>query len=305
MSAPAADSRAAALAALAWLVEAGADEALATAPRDRLTPPPAAATPAARPDTAATRPRDARPQDTPPREVPRPRAPARGTEAPPTWQPERRALRGHETALAEAEHAARGADSLEALYQAIQGFEGCDLRLTAKHTVICRGNPEAKLMLIGEAPGRDEDLQGQPFVGAAGQLLDAMLRAAGYDPASDVYISNILFWRPPGNRTPHEHEIQLCLPFIERHIELIAPRHLMFLGGTPAKTLLAESRGITRLRGQWFAYQHAGLPAPLPAMPMFHPAYLLRQPAQKRLAWRDLLSFRTLVESGVDPLHAR
>ncbi len=292
MSAPAPNPRSAALAALAWLVEAGANEALLSAPVNRL----AAAKPQATPGAAPP------PLSPPPRAAPRPAGP-RAAEPPPVWQPERRALRAHDAALAEAEQAARGANSLEALYAAIQGFEGCDLKLTAKHTVICRGNPQAPVMLIGEAPGRDEDLQGQPFVGAGGQLLDAMLRAAGFDPATDVYISNILFWRPPGNRTPSEQEIRLCLPFVERHIELVAPRHLMFLGNTPAKTLLAESRGITRLRGQWFAYQHAGLPAPLPAMPVFHPAYLLRQPAQKRLAWRDLLTFRTTIENNIDPLH--
>lgn len=288
MSAPAPDPRSAALAALAWLVEAGADEALSSAPVDRLA--------AARPQTT---PGAAPPASSPPRRA----APRAAEPPPPVWQPERRVLRAHDAALSEAEQAARGANDLEALYAAIQGFEGCDLKLTAKHTVICRGNPQASVMLIGEAPGRDEDLQGEPFVGAAGQLLDAMLRAAGFDPAGDVYISNILFWRPPGNRTPSDQEIRLCLPFVERHIELVAPRHLMFLGNTPAKTLLAESRGITRLRGQWFAYQHAGLPAPLPAMPVFHPAYLLRQPAQKRLAWRDLLAFRTTIERGADPLH--
>jgi DNA polymerase len=204
--------------------------------------------------------------------------------------------------VAEAEQAARAAESLEALYRAIRDFDGCDLKLTAKNTVVYRGTPGAEIVLIGEAPGRDEDLQGQPFVGAGGQLLDAMLRAAGFDPERDVYVTNCLFWRPPGNRTPSEQELQICMPFVERHIELLAPRYLMFLGGTPAKTLLAEARGITRLRGRWFRYQHAQLPAPLPAMPVFHPAYLLRQPAQKRLAWRDLLAFRAAVEAGGDPL---
>jgi DNA polymerase len=232
------------------------------------------------------------------------RAAVRPPDPPPVWAAEGRALRAHEAALAEAEAAARGADSLEALVAAIHGFEGCELKLTAKNTVVARGNPQAPVMLIGEAPGRDEDLQGQPFVGAGGQLLDAMLRAAGFDPARDVYITNCVFWRPPGNRTPSDGEIQLCQPFTERHVELIAPRYLGLIGGVSAKALLAESRGITKLRGHWFGYQHAGLPAPLPAMPLFHPAYLLRQPAQKRRVWRDLLALRAVVEAGADPLVA-
>ncbi len=293
--------RDAALAALAWLVEAGADEALAATPRDRLAERPA-------PTEAAPRAEAAAPTAPPPAASPPPSSPspAGGRDAsPPVWQAASRELRAHEANVAAAEQAARGADSLEALYAAIRAFDGCDLKLTAKHTVISRGAPQGQVMLIGEAPGRDEDLQGQPFVGAAGQLLDGMLRAAGFDPAQDVYITNVLFWRPPGNRTPHQSELQVCLPFAERHIELAAPRYLIFLGGTAAKTLLAEARGITRLRGQWFAYQQAGLPAPLPAMPMFHPAYLLRQPAQKRLAWRDLLAFREVVEQAADPLHGR
>ena len=170
--------------------------------------------------------------------------------------------------------------------------------------MIALGGANAPVMLIGEAPGRDEDLQGRPFVGAAGQLLDAMLRAIGLDSESGVYITNLLFWRPPGNRTPNEAELRVCLPFTQRHIELAAPRYLVLLGGTSAKALLAEARGITRLRGQWFGYRHAGLSAPLPAMPLFHPAYLLRQPAQKRLAWRDLLALREVLEERRDPLRA-
>lgn len=296
------------MAALAWLVEAGADEAIEAQPLDRLAR-------SAKPETgrlseAATRQEGASSlgNEILPRQDERPRRqnaspPRAGAEPPPVWQATSRELRTHEANLAAAEQAARSAGTLEALETAIRDFDGCDLKLTAKNTVVARGEPQAKIMLIGEAPGRDEDLQGQPFVGAAGQLLDTMLRAAGFDPVRDVYITNMLFWRPPGNRTPQQQELQLCLPFAERHIELVAPRYLLFLGGTSAKALLAETRGITRLRGQWLAYQHAGLPAPLPAMPLFHPAYLLRQPAQKRLAWRDLLAFRTTVEGDLDPLH--
>lgn len=307
------EDREAALAALAWLVEAGADEAMDPAPVDRLARGAAEASPAEDGGRDSGHRLENPPrQDAPPHPNARqPSSPPSSrndrsarNDPPPVWQATSRELRSHENTLADAEHAARGAASLEALHSAICDFDGCDLKKTAKNTVISRGVPQADVMLIGEAPGRDEDLQGAPFVGAAGQLLDAMLRAAGFDPAKDVYITNVLFWRPPGNRTPQEQELQLCLPFTERHIELVAPRYLVFLGGTSAKALLAEKRGITRLRGQWFAYQHAGLPAPLPAMPLFHPAYLLRQPAQKRLAWRDLLAFRSAVETQADPLHS-
>ncbi len=299
--------------ALTWLIEAGADEAIGPEPLDRLTPAASPAeqrasevTPDARlPDHAGRAPTETHQQRPKGAQARRenPGQQRSGNEPPPVWQATSRELRTHEANLAAAEQAARSAGTLEALQAAIRDFDGCDLKLTAKNTVIARGAPQAEVMLIGEAPGRDEDLQGQPFVGAAGQLLDAMLRAAGFDPANDVYITNMLFWRPPGNRTPQLQELQLCLPFTEQHIELVAPRYLLFLGGTSAKALLAESRGITRLRGRWFAYQHAGLPAPLPAMPLFHPAYLLRQPAQKRLAWRDLLAFRATAEAHADPLH--
>lgn len=301
------EDRKAALTALAWLVDAGADEAIGAEPLDRLAKRAADASPAQDDGRDSGQGNASAPQrHTLPHPSTREPSPSRSprNDPPPVWQATSQALRSHENTLADAEHAARGAASLEALHTAIRDFDGCDLKKTAKNTVISRGAPQADVMLIGEAPGRDEDLQGAPFVGAAGQLLDAMLRAAGLDPAKDVYITNVLFWRPPGNRTPQEQELQLCLPFTERHIELVAPRYLAFLGGTSAKALLAEKRGITRLRGQWFAYQHAGLPSPLPAMPLFHPAYLLRQPAQKRLAWRDLLAFRTAVEAQADPLHS-
>ena len=189
---------------------------------------------------------------------------------------------------------AAGADTLDALHQAIARFEGCPLKRTARNTVFARGNPEARIMLVGEAPGREEDEQGKPFVGRAGQLLDRMLAAAGLGP-EDVYISNILNWRPPGNRAPTQEEIALCLPFIERHIALKKPDLLILAGGISAQTLLRESAGITRIRGRWTDYavrDAAGEPtgSTIPALPLFHPAYLLRRPPEKRLAWADLLS---------------
>ena len=143
-------------------------------------------------------------------------------------------------------------------------------------------------MVIGEAPGADEDRAGKPFVGVSGQLLDRMLGWIGLD-RNKAYITNVLFWRPPGNRQPTPAEISACLPFVERHIELVSPDVLLLVGGASAKTLLARSEGITKLRGRWFQYESAGMSRPIPALPTYHPAFLLRQPAQKREAWRDLL----------------
>ena len=156
-------------------------------------------------------------------------------------------------------------------------------------------------MILGEGPGAQEDRQGLPFVGVSGQLLDRMLACIGLD-RTGAYISNVLFWRPPGNRTPTGNEIAACLPFVERHIELVDPEYLLLLGGSSAKTLLGRSEGILRLRGKWAHYQHPGLARPIPALASLHPAYLLRQPAQKRLAWRDLMALQAAMRSGRDPL---
>lgn len=182
-------------------------------------------------------------------------------------------------------------DKLEDLRTYIESFEGCDLKKTAKNTVFADGNPSAKIMFIGEAPGHEEDRQGKPFVGASGILLDKMLAAIGLSRAENAYISNILPWQPPQNRTPESAEIALCLPFIERHIELINPEIIVFLGGTSAKTLLNIDTGIMRLRGQWKTYTS---PADknFNTIATFHPAFLLRTPAQKRAAWQDFLSIK-------------
>ena len=150
-------------------------------------------------------------------------------------------------------------------------------------------------MFIGEAPGVDEDRQGLPFVGASGQLLNRMLSALGRERTS-IYISNILFWRPPGNRSPTAAETAACLPFVQRHIELARPKVLVFLGGSSAKTMLDRTEGIMRLRGKWFDYMSEELGTPIPAMPTFHPAFLLRQSAQKREAWRDFLAIQEKLE---------
>lgn len=183
---------------------------------------------------------------------------------------------------------------LAALRAAIENFQGCALKTTAKHTVFADGNPDARIMLVGEAPGREEDLMGLPFVGRSGQLLDRMLAAIGFD-RSQVYISNILPWRPPGNRTPTSAEIALCLPFIERHIQLASPDILLLLGGISVKALFDSSEGIMRLRGRWKSYR-AG-EREIPALATFHPAFLLRQPAQKKQAWQDILALRIRYDS--------
>lgn len=182
--------------------------------------------------------------------------------------------------------AARACNTIAELEAAIRAFEGCALKATATNTVIARGNPQARLMIVGEAPGRDEDAQGLPFVGESGQLLDRMLKAIGRDE-SNVYISNMLFWRPPGNRDPSTEEIVACRPFIERLIELVQPKVLVCTGKFSTATLLGTTQGITRVRGRWQEYKRGDVS--LPAMPMLHPAYLLRQPGVKREAWRDML----------------
>lgn len=186
---------------------------------------------------------------------------------------------------------ASAAMSLEDLRATLTGFEGCPLKRTATHLVFTDGNPQASVLFIGEAPGAEEDRQGVPFVGPSGRLLDRMLASIGLD-RTRVCISNTVFWRPPGNRTPTTHEMAVCMPFLERLIELVDPRVLVTLGGPAAKTVLGESAGVSRLRGRWFAYSSPRLSHPIPATAMFHPAYLLRTPAQKRDAWRDLLMLR-------------
>jgi DNA polymerase len=188
-----------------------------------------------------------------------------------------------------AREAARGATSLEELRAILDHFDGCALKATASRLVFADGNPQARVMLVGEAPGRDEDLAGLPFVGRSGQLLDRMLAAISLDRTS-AYIANIIPWRPPGNRTPTPQEAAICLPFILRQIELANPDVLVCLGGPSAQTLLGTKDGILRTRGRWFTY-HTGS-REIRAMPTLHPAYLLRQPVQKRLAWRDFLAIR-------------
>ena len=189
----------------------------------------------------------------------------------------------------EARERARAAPSLAALGAELARFEGCGLKATATRLCFYRGAEKSRVMIIGEAPGRDEDLEGRPFVGRAGKLLDRMLAAIGL-AESDVHITNIVYWRPPGNRTPTPQEAQVCRPFLERQVELVAPELVLLLGGAAAKHLLDVTDGIMRLRGRWRRLalgSHQAL-----AIATLHPAYLLRSPADKRKAWRDLLALK-------------
>ena len=208
-------------------------------------------------------------------------------------------LLGKTDAHAKALELAAEAQSLDGLKQAIAGFDGISLKKTATNMVFADGNPKSKVMVIGEAPGADEDRQGKPFVGVSGQLLDKILACIGLDrneddPLKSVYLSNVLNWRPPGNRTPAPAEIEVSLPFIERHIQLVQPELIILCGGVPAKGLLASGDSISRLRKTWHDYlpqneKIASEPKPIPAIATYHPAYLLSTPAQKKAVWADML----------------
>lgn len=266
-------------AALEWHLDAGADEALAAEPVDRT---------------------QAAPKPAPP--PPAREAAASGTvtffqSTPPS------APLGASEAAAESARVARDAATLEDLKNALAGFDGLAIRKTATNMVFCDGNPAAPVMVVGEAPGADEDRLGRPFVGVSGQLLDRIFACIGLsrtseDPAQAVYISNILNWRPPGNRTPSPAEVEVSLPFIERHIVLARPKVIVMAGGVSAKALLNTGDGISRLRGRWHAWRPAtpGIApedfTPIPALATFHPSYLLRTPAQKRAVWADMLMVR-------------
>lgn len=195
------------------------------------------------------------------------------------------------TAGEDARAAAAAANTLTELRAAVEAFEGCALKQTARQAVFSDGIEGADVMVIGEAPGREEDAEGKPFVGRSGQLLDRMLASIGLSRSANIFISNVIFWRPPGNRPPTQGEIAACLPFIERAVELARPKALILVGGFAAQTLLKRDDGVMRLRGKRLAAPLPGLTEPLHAMVMLHPAYLLRRPQDKRLAWMDLLAF--------------
>lgn len=291
-----------ALAALQWLIDAGADEAIGEEAVDRTAAVQGATAQEGAAAGGAARAGTAKPpatgQEAPgpaPAGLsePAPRSPAMQT--PPARGRAASGLASASETQADAQRLAQAANSIEEIRQALEVFDGCPLKATATNLCLFDGNPEAKIMIIGEAPGAQEDRQGKPFVGPAGQLLDRMLAPIGLD-RSKVYITNLLYWRPPGNRNPTPAEIAVCLPFLERQIELIAPKLLLLTGGMSAKTLLNRSEGILRLRGRWGDYRHPGSGETIPALPTLHPAYLLRQPAQKRDAWRDLLAFAEAME---------
>jgi DNA polymerase len=194
-----------------------------------------------------------------------------------------------------AREAARSAASLDALRAMLESFEGCALKATAKQLVFADGNPQARIMFVGEAPGRDEDIEGLPFVGRSGKLLDLMIGAIGLN-RSTAYIANVIPWRPPGNRSPTPQETQVCLPFIQRQIELVNPDVLVTLGNPSTQTLLSTREGIMRTRGRWFDYDTGS--RTIRALPTFHPAYLLRSPSYKRLAWQDLRAIAKALAQG-------
>jgi uracil-DNA glycosylase family 4 len=257
---------------LRWWSEAGVDLAMDEEPHDRFAEPPPAAPPVRLAPTALA-----------PRPAPR---------------IEQAAAAQPDEAARSAKALAAGAATLEELKNSLDNFDACGLKATATQLVFSDGAPNARLMLVGEAPGGDEDRVGRPFVGRAGQLLDRMLAAIGLD-RTKVYIANVVPWRPPGNRTPTLQETAICLSFIQRQIELVDPDLLVCLGASSAQTLLGVKEGITRVRGQWFDYQSGE--RTIKALAMLHPAYLLRQPAQKRAAWRDLRALaRRLVEIGIN-----
>lgn len=255
------DDIALALDALSWQIELGADEAIGDEPVDRLS----VAEPVPTVNASPTE-KQAAPQ-----------------EVKPSYVPESLSI-------------AKAVDDLKSLELAVAEFDGCALKKGARNTVFADGNPAARVMIIGEAPGRDEDTAGKPFVGRSGKLLDKMFAGIGLtrvaeEPAKALYITNVLPWRPPQNRDPSSDEIALMLPFLYRHIELIAPDVIVTMGNSATKTLLETSTGITRMRGRWAeARGHA-------VLPMFHPAALLRNPIQKRDAWSDLLSLKARLEA--------
>lgn len=195
-------------------------------------------------------------------------------------------------AIGEARTLADAATTLEELYTAIRNFNGCTLKKTAQNTVIFEGVATSRLMFIGEAPGADEDKSGVPFCGASGQLLDKILGFAGLSRKENFYISNTLFWRPPGNRQPTAEELEICRPFVEKHIALINPHTLVLVGGTATKALLNNNVGITRLRGQVFSYKNIYMEKDVPVHVIYHPSYLLRQPSAKKQAWADVLQLK-------------
>ena len=295
------------LALLEWQIAMGADEAIAEVARDWLSP-----APAAEPVDLPADPQLVSPLPTlpPPGPLPNPpplagegrvgvllprpsegRTDAAARSVPALVTPPAALAELPAEAAQSARLLASGAETIEALAELVANFDLCPLKRTATNTVFMDGNPEARIVIVGEAPGAEEDRTGRPFVGRAGQLLDRMLAAIDLD-RTQVQITNVIYWRPPGNRKPTAAETAACLPFVLRHIALARPLVLVLAGGTAASTLLPVTDGITRLRGRWFELAVPGLDNPVPTLPIFHPAFLLRTPARKREAWRDLLALK-------------
>lgn len=257
---------------LAFYLEAGVDCALMEEPANRLSDPDIVPKPA---------------------EAVRPKAAATSAAALPL--PRNETALAPDAAIQSAREAARTAPTLEVLRDLLEKFEGCALKSTATRLVFADGNPQARIMFVGEAPGREEDLEGLPFVGRSGKLLDRMIAAIGLDRTS-AYIANVIPWRPPGNRTPTPQETQICLPFIQRQIELVNPDVLVTLGNPSTQTLLSTREGIMKTRGRWFDYDTGT--RVIRAMATFHPAYLLRSPSYKRMAWQDLRAIAKALEQA-------
>jgi DNA polymerase len=253
-------------------VEAGVDLALDETPHNRF----------AEPKSQPAQPKASPPKAEPAKSPPAPRALPKAAAGAP------------EEVASLAREQARHARSLEELEAILAGFDGCALKFSAKNLAFADGNPEGRVMLVGEAPGADEDRIGKPFMGRSGQLLDRMLATIGLD-RSQVYVANIVPWRPPGNRTPTPQEIAICKPFIARQIELASPEFMLCLGGPAAQNLLGIKEGILRTRGRWFTYTTED-GREIRALPTLHPAYLLRQPLQKRLGWRDFQALRRALD---------
>ncbi len=275
--------RQALIAALQWHIDAGAEDAFSDEPFDV---------------TALRR------EDPPQSVIPAKNEPASAVVTPMAPRP----VEGTSVLRAEAIKLAGGANTLDELKAAIAAFDGIGLKKTATNLVFCDGNPAAPVMLVGEAPGADEDAQGKPFVGVSGQLLDRILKTINLDrkdadPLRSIYISNILNWRPPGNRTPTPAEVEISLPFIERHIVLAKPKLLILCGGVSAKALLNTETGISKLRGRWHDYRPRtpGIDSTgfsVPAIATYHPSYLLRTPGQKRAVWHDMLNIKEKLRTG-------
>ena len=258
---------------LEWYIDAGVDEAIVDEPVNRLVAAPAL--------VAVT----AAPQNT-----------SRGAPPVARMNPNAQPMMSPTAAIEEARKLADAADTIEKLKEAVTHFKGCHLKKTAMHTVFSDGNAEADLMIIGDAPGDEEDKSGIPFGGEEGALLDKMFAAIGY-PREKSYLTNIVFWRPPGNRNPQADELAICTPFIEKHIALVKPKALAFMGCVAAKSLLKTETTITRMRGKEHSYSNHYLDEEIPVAVIFHPAYLLRQPAHKKIAWEDLQRLQKTLEA--------